>query len=121
MMVCGYWITQLSDCLVVESLINGTTPHPQRLTSTNENILKQNTVVRFGGDHLLSDSNLFIDKAAGLLVNRLEFFFGDDRPVEQFLLETGNGVVGAAHTLDFFTATVGGSMVAVADKGIMDV
>ena len=25
------------------------------------------------------------------------------------LLETGNGVVGAAHALDFFTATVGGT------------
>ena len=45
----------------------------------------------------------------GLFVETLEVLLGQHAPVQDLLLEAGDGVVGAAHALDLLTATVGGT------------
>lgn len=95
--------------LVVESLVDGAAPHPSGLAAADVDVLEKDTGVVIGESHVLGSGNLLINVGTGGLVQTLEVFLRHDTPVKDLLLETRNGVVGAAHALDLFTATVGGT------------
>lgn len=59
--------------------------------------------------HSLGDGDLLVDVAAGLLVDGLELVLGRDGPVEDVLLQAGDGVVGGPHALDLLTGSVSGA------------
>ena len=63
--------------------------------------------IRFGRSFSLLDG--LVDLGLGLLVNGLELLLGGKTPVLDVFLETTDGVLGAAHLLDFVTGTVGGT------------
>lgn len=64
-----------------------------------------------GSQHSLSLLDLLIHLGAGLLVDALELFLAAYVPFEQLLLETGDGILSRAHTLDLLTGSVGSSRV----------
>ena len=95
--------------LVVEGLVDSATTHPLGLGATDVDVLEENAGGVLGSGHLLGDGDLLVDVGTSGLVEGLELVLGADVPVEDLLLETGDGVVGAAHALDLLTATVGGT------------
>ena len=95
--------------LVVEGLVDGTTTHPAGLGATDVDVLEEDAGSVVGSDHVLGLGDLSVDVGTGGLVDTLELLLGGNTPLEHLLLETGDGVVGAAHALDLLTATVGGT------------
>lgn len=95
--------------LVVEGLVDSTATHPAGLRATDVDVLEQNAGGGVGDGHVLSLGDLVVDECAGGLVDRLELLLGGDAPLDHLLLQSGNGVVGAAHALDLLTAAVGGA------------
>lgn len=89
--------------VVVEILLWDSAPHELRLTATDIDVLEQYLAGRLGSYHLLGLCDLGVNIGAGLLIDRLKLLLGGDTPVKEFLLEAGDGVVGAAHTLNLFT------------------
>ena len=102
---------RLLEGLVVEGLVHSAAPHPSGLAATDIDILVQNALGVVGNGHGLGGGDLLVDVSTGGLVQGLELILGHDVPVKDVLLKAGNGVVGAAHALDLFTATVGGTRV----------
>lgn len=89
--------------VVVEVLLGDTATEELGLGATDVDVLVEDLRGGIRGRHLLGLGDLGVDALASLLVNRLELCLGGDLPVEDLLLESGDGVVGAAHTLDLLT------------------
>lgn len=94
---------------VVEVLLGHTAAEELGLGATDVDVLEENLGGGFGCGHGLGLSDLGVDVGAGLLVDGLELLLGGDLPLEQLLLEAGDGVLGAAHALDLLTCAVGGA------------
>ena len=99
----------LESQLVVIILIRRPSPHKLRLAPSHIDILIQDLRRSFRSRHSLRLRNLFIDRSTCLLVDGLELVLSCDVPLDEFLLQAGDGILGRAHTLDFFTRAVGGS------------
>ena len=95
--------------LVIEGLVDSAAPHPSGLAAANVDILVQNARSVIGDDHGLGGGDLLVDVGTGSLVKGFQLILSCHVPVKDVLLEAGNGVVGAAHALDLFTAAVGGT------------
>lgn len=95
--------------LVVEGLVDSAATHPLGLGATDVDVLEEDTAGVVGDGHGLGGGDLLVDVGASGLVDGLELVLGGDTPLEDLLLESGDGVVGAAHALDLLTATVGGT------------
>lgn len=95
----------------VEVLVSGTAPDEWRLRSSRVNVLVQNLGSSLRGSHSLSGGDFLVDVGAGLLVDSLELLFSRHRPVQDVLLQAGDGVVGATHTLNLFASSVSGTRV----------
>jgi hypothetical protein len=90
--------------LVVVVLLGDTATEVLGLGATDVNVLEQNLGGGLGGGHGLGFLDFGIDALAGLLVDGLELRLGGDFPVQDLLLEAGDGVLGAAHTLDLLAS-----------------
>lgn len=87
---------------VVKVLLWYPAAHERGLGAADVNVLEEVLGRRLGGLHLLGLGDLGVDVRARVLVDGLELVLGRDAPVEQFQLEARNGVLCAAHALDFF-------------------
>lgn len=94
--------------LVVKVLLGDTATEVLGLGAANVDILEQDLGGGVGSGHGFGLLDFGIDALACLLVDGLEFGLGGDFPVENLLLETGDGVLGAAHTLDFLASLLMG-------------
>lgn len=99
-----------SRCLgKVECLVGGTAADIAGLGTRSVDVFKENGRLGLGNSHGLGNGNLLIDVASGLLVNLLQIVLSRDLPVQNLLFQSGNGVVGGTHALDFLSGTVGGT------------
>lgn len=87
-------------------LIGGTATDILGLGATDIDILKQDRGLGLGDSHGLGSSDLLGNVVAGLLVNLLQLLLAGDLPVDNSLFESGNGVVGRTHALNFLTGAV---------------
>src|SRR4051812_68938 len=92
-----------------ETLIRRPTPDELRLGAADVDVLEQDLGCGLGVRHGFGSGNLLVDMGASLLVDVLELILLGDVPVENVLLEAGNGVVGRPHALNLLTCTVGGA------------
>jgi hypothetical protein len=99
----------LLELRVVEVLLRHTTAEELGLGATDVDVLEEDLRGGVGRGHGLGLSDLGVDVGAGLLVEGLELLLGRDLPLEQLLLEAGDGILGAAHALDLLTCAVGGA------------
>jgi hypothetical protein len=90
--------------LIVKVLLRDTATEVLGLGTTDVDILEQNLRGGVGSGHGLGLLDFGVDALACLLVDGLELGFGGDFPVENLLLEAGDGVLGAAHALDFLAS-----------------
>lgn len=90
-------------------LVGGTSSDVLGLGAADVDVLEQDIGLGLGHGHGLSGGNLLGNVASGSLVKALELLLSADLPVENLLLESGNGVVGGAHALNLLTGTVGGT------------
>ena len=94
---------------VVEVLLGHAATEELGLGATDVDVLEEDLGGGIGCGHGLGLGDLSVDAGAGLLVEGLELLLGGDLPLEQLLLEAGDGVLGAAHALDLLTCAVGGA------------
>ena len=94
---------------VVEVLLGHAATEELGLGATDVDVLEEDLGGGVGSGHGLGLSDLGVDVGAGLLVEGLELLLSGDLPLEQLLLEAGDGVLGAAHALDLLTCAVGGA------------
>merc|ERR1712072_505455 len=108
----GRWRGLVEGTLgVVEVLLWYPAAEELGLRATDVDVLVQHLRGRVRHRHSLSGRDLLVDVAAGLLVDLLRLLLLSDAPLDDLLLETGDRVVGAPHTLDLLTRTVGSTRV----------
>lgn len=90
----------------VEVLVGYAATHELGLRSFDVDVLVQDLRRGVGDGHGLGDGDLVVDVFAGLPVDRLQLILGTDCPVENLLLEAGDGVIGRSHALDLLTGSV---------------
>src|SRR5271155_2669576 len=90
-----------SSSSIVEVLIRCPTSHELWFAPPNIDILKQNFWGWFRQRHLLSFSDLTIHCRSSIFINLLKLIFTCDTPVNQFLLQAGDGILCRTHALDF--------------------
>lgn len=95
--------------LVVVVLLGHAAADELGLRAPHVDVLVQDLGRGVGDGHGLGDGDLVVDVLAGLLVDRLELFLGADIPVQDLVLEAGDGVVGGPHALDLLAGPVGGA------------
>lgn len=95
-------------CLAeVEVLLRCPATDELGLRSPDVDVLVEDLGSSLWRSHGLGDADLLVDVSASLLVESFEFLLRSNVPVQDVLLEAGNGVVGGAHALDLLTSTVG--------------
>lgn len=94
-----------------------------RLATSYIDILKQVLWGWLRDWHILCLGDLAVDCGTGLLIDGLELVLGCDVPLDEFLLEPSDGILGGSHTLDLLAGSVGGSWVrhGVASVSVGDV
>ena len=103
-------ITPLLDTLlIVVVLVGDPPPQKLRLAAPDIDILVENLGRRLGHSHLLRDLDLLVNGRTRFLIDALQLLLRRDLPVEQFLLEARDGVLGRAHALDFLAGAVRGA------------
>lgn len=95
----------------VEVLGGGAATDELGLGALDVDVLEEDLGLGLRDGHGLGGSDLSGDVVAGLLVDLLELLLSGNLPLEDSLLESGNGVVGGTHALDLLTGTVGGARV----------
>lgn len=95
----------------VEVLVRSAAPDECWLRSPNVNVLVQNLGSSLRRRHSLSSGDLLVDMGASLLVDGLELLLGSHGPVQNVLLQAGDGVVGATHALNLLASSVSGTRV----------
>jgi hypothetical protein len=90
--------------LIVKVLLGDTATEVLGLRATDVDVLEQDLGGGVGSGHGLGLLDFGVDALAGLLVDGLELGLGGDFPIQNLLLETGDGVLGAAHALDFLAS-----------------
>lgn len=97
--------------LIVVILVRNPTPHELGLAAPDIDILVEDLGRRLRRRHLLRNLDLFVHGRSRFLVDALQLLFRGDFPVEQFLLEARDGVLGRAHALDLLARAVRGARV----------
>jgi hypothetical protein len=90
--------------LVVKVLLGDTATEVLGLRATDVDVLEQNLGGGVGSGHGLGFLDFGVDALACLLVDGLELGLGGDFPIQNLLLEAGDGVLGAAHALNFLAS-----------------
>ena len=87
--------------LIVVVLLGDASTDVLGLAARDVNVLEQNLRGGVGSGHGLGFLDFGVDALACLLVDGLELRLGGNFPVQDLLLEAGDGVLGAAHALNF--------------------
>ena len=99
----------LDTLLIVVILIGDPPPQELGLAAPDINILIENLSRRLRNGHLLRHLDLLVNIRPRFLVDALQLLLRRDLPVEQFLLEARNRVLGRAHALNFLAGAVRGA------------